>query len=301
MAETGLMPTDASTFISALPPALAPQAGLLGRFDAAVREWSPARWLILGCSVARGEGDSLSDLDLGIGVADGELPGALDHLAGLASAGGEVLELLDHRLGEHRHLFVQYANGLQLDLLAMPASARKGYVAGEVVLYDADAALGSEIVPRTFQYTGATVREWSFLGWWALGDLAKYLQRGSAWEARQRLDEARDHAFRLWGIAHGVRDATFGLTALLDSPDAGLPPGAEATVAALDSHDLLRAAHATAGLLATAGQRAAERIPAELPAALAAHVRERLVAAQAVTARRISATSETTANTTGAE
>src|ERR671914_748563 len=89
----------------------------------------------------------------------GVLPGALDHLPGLASSGGEVLDLLDHWLGEHRHLFVQYANGLQLDLLAMPASARKGYVAGEVVLYDADAALGDEVVPRAFQYTGATVRE----------------------------------------------------------------------------------------------------------------------------------------------
>jgi hypothetical protein len=296
------MSTDADAFVSTLPPALAAQAGLLSRFAAAVREWPPARWLILGCSVARGAGDELSDLDLGIGVADGELPGALDHLPGLASSGGEVLDLLDHWLGEHRHLFVQYANGLQLDLLAMPASARKGYVAGEVVLYDADAALGDEVVPRAFQYTGATVREWSFLGWWALGDLAKYLQRGSVWEAAQRLDEARTQAFRLWGIAHGVRDATFGLTALLDSPGAGLPPGAEATVAALDSHDLLRAAHATAGLLATAEQRAAEQLPAApaLPAALAAHVRARLAAAaQAVTARRISATSENTTNTTG--
>jgi hypothetical protein len=296
------MQSEADTFLETLPAELAPHADLLRRLADAVEQWPPARWLILGCSVARGAGDGLSDLDMGLGIADAELPEALDRLGGLASGLGEVLELLDHMIGEHRHLFVQYANGLQLDLLAMPASARKGYVAGEVVLYDADAALGDEVVPRAFQYTGTTVREWSFLGWWALGDLAKYLQRGSVWEAAQRLDEARTQAFRLWGIAHGVRDATFGLTALLDSPDVGLPLGAEATVAALDSHDLLRAAHATAGLLATAEQRAAEQIPAApaLPAALAAHVRARLAeAGQAVTARRISATSENTTNSTG--
>ncbi|GAB3415474.1 hypothetical protein GCM10027569_37120 [Flindersiella endophytica] len=265
-----------STFIEALPPTLGAHAALLRRLLDAVEDWSPARWLILGCSVARGAGDELSDLDVGLGIADGELPGALDRLADLASRCGDVLESLDHRMGEHRHLFVQYANGLQLDLLAMPASARKGYVAGEVVLYDADSGLAAEIVPRAFQVTGEQVREWSFLGWWALGDLAKYLRRGSLWEARQRLDEARDHTFRLWGIAHGVRDATFGLTALLDAPEVGLPAGVEATVAGLDGDDLHRAALATARLLTEAGRRAAARVPAELPAALAEYVRGRL-------------------------
>lgn len=270
------MRREAHAFVETLPAELAPHAALLLRLADAAEQWQPARWLILGCSVARGTGDHLSDLDVGIGIADAELPGALDRLGGLASRVGEVLELLDHTLGEHRHLFVQYANGLQLDLLAMPASARKGYVAGEVVLYDADAALGDEIVPRAFQVTGEQVREWSFLGWWALGDLVKYLHRGSLWEARQRLDEARHQAFRLWGIANGVRDATFGLTALLDAPDVGLPRAAEATVAGLDAGELRQGALATAELLAEAERQAVASVAAELPAALAEYVRDRL-------------------------
>lgn len=261
------------TFIDALPPELGRHADLLRRLVAAVEEWSPARWLVLGCSVARGAGDRLSDLDMGIGIADSELPAALDRLAGLASGCGDVLELLDHTMGEHQHLFVQYTNGPQLDLLAMPASARKGYVAGEVVLYDADRLLTGPIVPRAYEVTADVVREWSFLGWWALGDLAKYLERGSMWEARQRLDEARHQAFRLWGVAHGVVDATFGLTALLDAPSVGLPPAAEATVAGLDGSELRRAALATAELLAEAERLAVAAVPADLPVSLAAYVR----------------------------
>jgi hypothetical protein len=58
----------------------------------------------------------------------------------------------------------------------------------------------------------------------------------------------------------------------MDEPWAGIPPGIESTVAALELNDLLRAGQACALLLERAGALAAERLQVELPTDMAIYV-----------------------------
>ncbi|GAB3410313.1 hypothetical protein [Flindersiella endophytica] len=274
-------PTDGPRFVAALPPALARQQAVLLRLLDAVKAWPEAHWLVLSCSIARGAADAHSDIDLGLGLAEDAMPAALDNLMAFLRQGGEVLDALEHRLPRfeprpHRHVFVQYAGGVQVDITAAGASYLSGCPAGEVVLYDAEHALTAPHHKAALDITGERVREWAFLGWWALGDLAKYLARGSLWEARQRLTEATEQVFRLWGVARGVTDAAYGLVAVVDRPDVGMPAGIERTVVGLDAGELLGAARRVAELLERCGRQAADVVPAELPTALAAHVQARL-------------------------
>jgi hypothetical protein len=63
----------------------------------------------------------------------------------------QVVDSLTHQLGgrtnEHRTVFVQYARGIQLDLVVMPASQRPGLPFGTVALYDADGRLATSWEP----------------------------------------------------------------------------------------------------------------------------------------------------------
>jgi hypothetical protein len=156
------------------------------------------------------------------------------------------------------HLVTLYADGTQLSLVLMPAGWRGGLVPRAAVLYDADRRLVEPHRPPAAEADPAALREWAALGWIALGDLAKYLDRGSLWEAFHRLHSARDEVFKLWTAGSGIDFPGYGLTAILDEPGGGeLPPGVEATVAALDPADLRRAARVTADLLTGATARVA--------------------------------------------
>jgi hypothetical protein len=123
-----------------------------------------------------------------------------------------------------------------------------------------------------YAVTGEQLREWAFLGWCALIDLDKYLRRGSLWEAHNRLHHARDHIWALWAAAIGALYPWYGLSQVLDHDPGNLPPGIAATVAGLDAADLRRAAAASAAVLSHVSAAAAERCPAELPAAMADYV-----------------------------
>jgi hypothetical protein len=102
--------------------------------------------------------------------------------------------------------------------LAAYAALLRGLL-GAVALHDPDGHLARPFTPRSLQAGPAEVREWAFLGWVALADLAKYLRRASPWEALVRLNSARDHAWRLWAAAHGVAYPGVGLTSVLDAPE----------------------------------------------------------------------------------
>jgi hypothetical protein len=238
-----------------------------------VVELEPAlRWFELGCSLGRNAGDELSDIDCGVGIADDRWSEALDLGDRLGACGGPISDTMRQafpgRYGAHGwHLFTLYADGAQLSLVLMPATSRRGLPPGSVALYDADARLATPTRPPAADVDAATLREWAALGWIALGDLAKYLDRGSLWEAYVRLQEARGEVFKLW--AAGGRwvaepgDASsgkidfpgYGLTALLDTPGESVPTAFEATVAALDATDLRHAAVACADLLSEATRR----------------------------------------------
>jgi cysteine desulfurase / selenocysteine lyase len=287
-------------WLAALPRELAAQrrvmAGLIEFCEATPQVTS----LSVGCSLGRGAADALSDIDAALGIAAergtagaGQVQ-ATEAAAVAALPGlGALVEVLRHRIGPAdrmiRRIFAQFADGTQLDLAVMAeAEVRRGGAAPDFVsLYQAaglpdpgrlDAGRpeagspgGGQPAPA-YVVTGEQVREWAFLGWCALIDADKYLRRGSLWEAHSRLDEARRHIWALWATAAGALYPWHGLSQVLDHDPGDLPPGIESTVAGLDPADLRRAARASAAVLARVSAAAAQRCPADLPAAMASYV-----------------------------
>jgi hypothetical protein len=162
----------------------------------------------------------------------------------------------------HERIFAQYADRCQVDLMALPAGQLSGEMPPALVIYDPDGMISSR--GRAGQITPEQAREWAFLGWCALADLGKYLRRGSAWEALDRLNEARSMLWRLWAAAHQVPDPQYGLTSVLDFAADQTPAELAGTVADLDQARLLAAARRLADLLRATGAQ----LPAELRAAL---------------------------------
>jgi hypothetical protein len=220
------------------------------------------RFVELCCSAARGAADELSDLDLGLGVRDDAWPAATGAIHRGLHGLGEVVDALEHRIpewGERPHLrvFVQYASGPQLDLVALPADGRAGLPPGSVALYDPDGRLAKSMDPPIRHATPADVAEWTFLAWVALLDLDKYLRRGSPWEALERLHEARGLVWRLIAVANDVDYPAYGITALLDAPgDPAISAEMGETTASLDLARLTNAALALAGRLEDASEAA---------------------------------------------
>ena len=193
--------------------------------------------LEIQCSIARGAGDELSDLDMGLTARDDdwqavavELPERLSSI----SHDRRPPRAHDAEWGTrpHRRIFVQYADGRQLDLVVQPTSNLAGRVPGAVVLYDPGGRLATERRPGSMHAGPDEVRTWELLGWELLANVSKYLARGSVWEALERLHDARGMALRLHAAAEGVTYPGFGLTSLLDADPPRLPDGLEATVSA---------------------------------------------------------------------
>jgi hypothetical protein len=284
-AAAAVTAADARAWLAGLPPSVAAQRRLLESLVSAAAADPVMRWLELGGSLARGAGDGLSDIDAGVGVADGNWDEGLAAAQAAARAAGPVAEEFRQphpgRDGQHSwHLFTLYESGLQLSLVVMPASWRPGLPPQSVALYDRDGQLARPWQPPVLSADAATAREWACLGWVALGDLAKYLDRGSGWEARARLEEARAQAWQLWALAIGALYPAFGLTAVLDVAEVRLPPGLDATAAGPDPADVRRAAIATADLLAHVTARAQGTLPFATPSGLEAWARGRLAAAE---------------------
>ena len=251
-----------SQFLAAMPKAVTRQRDILTAMLHVVELEPALRWFELGCSLGRNAGDELSDIDCGVGVAHESWPDALDLGARLAACGGPISDTMRQpfpgRGDEHGwHLFTLYVDGAQLSLVLMQSTWRTGLPPGSVALYDADARLATPMRPAAADVDAATLREWAALGWIALGDLAKYLDRGSLWEAYARLNEARGEVFRVWAAGNKIDFPGYGLTAILDTPGESVPAEFDATVAALDATDLRRAALACADLLTDATQRVA--------------------------------------------
>jgi Streptomycin adenylyltransferase len=238
-----------------LPSELDGQKAIMRRLLEASEADERIRWLGIGCSLGRDAADSLSDLDMAIGVRDADLEAARPDIRALADGLEELVESYYHQLpqvaGSHERIFVQYADRCQLDLVVFPASTEIGAVRNLVVLYDPDDQI--VLSPPKAEVSTQQVREWAFQGWCALADFGKYLRRRSLWEALSRLNEARDQFWRLWAVAVGVPDATYGLTSVMDYAPGTVPEAAEGTVADLDAARLLAAAQRLARLLAGIG------------------------------------------------
>src|SRR6266704_39135 len=70
------MQTRGLDWIDELPPELAGQQALLRGLLALCDADDRIRWLVIGCSLARGAGDRLSDLDMAMGIRDGDFDAA---------------------------------------------------------------------------------------------------------------------------------------------------------------------------------------------------------------------------------
>jgi predicted nucleotidyltransferase len=282
--------TQGHAWISALGPGLERHRHvLLGLLDFC--ETSPTvTSLSVGCSLGRGAADELSDLDAAVGV-DADPGSAVAsrvrdvELALVAHLGeDELVDVLREETSTSdfpiRKVFVQRADGLQLDLAVVAESeVRRGDAAPDfVAVYRADGVGESAPMPSAYGVSGDQVRSWAFLGWRALLDADKYLRRGSAWEAHQRLEEARHRIWQLWATATGASYPWHGLSQVLDHDPTTLPAGIDATVAGLDLADLRAAVLAAADVLDDASTAAAGRVPVTLPTALATYTRQVLTA-----------------------
>jgi predicted nucleotidyltransferase len=240
---------DAWDWIDRLPAAVARQAAVLRRLLEAAGADPRLRALAIHGSVARGEADELSDLDTAVWLSDEQFDAALRDLPTLARAAGDTLDVLFERPGSP-YLFVQFADGVQLELRAWRASEADGRTVDEVVLLDRDGLL-DEIHEPSAPWDRDL---WTGWAWMRLYDLDKYLRRGSFWEALVKLEEARTMLLRHHAAVTGASDPQLGLTGILDA-GGSLPDRLEETVAGLDAAELRRAGHACAELLAVHDQR----------------------------------------------
>src|ERR1700722_12768961 len=167
-------------WLAALPDELAAQqrimTGLVDRCEA----WPLATSLLVGCSLGRGAGDALSDIDgaLGIGAeageADAEQVRTVEALVVAALPElGEVVDVLRHRAGAAdqwlRRIFAQFADGAQLDLVVaaqaeLAPRRSHGGAPDFVALYEASARSAAAGDQRdgevAYAVTGDQVREW---------------------------------------------------------------------------------------------------------------------------------------------
>ena len=193
----------------------------------------------------------MSDVDAGLGVADGlpyeELRDAtLTAVLGFAPVADSIVQPYGDGLD---HLVVQYADGRQLSLVVMPAARRQGLPPGSVAALDRDGVLQQPYHPPSLASSPAQQREWAFLAWWGLGDVAKHAVRGSVWRALHSLDEVRDLAWQLHAASLGVDYPGFGAVSV---ENAGLaaPGGLAASLPATAERDeIVRAANALALVL----------------------------------------------------
>ena len=235
---------DAQQWINRLPPAVSAQAGVLTRLLEAAADDQRIRAVSLAGSMARGEADELSDLDTRIWVADDEFDSVLADLPSFARAVGEPLDILFETPGSH-FLFVQYVDGVQLELLALRASEAAGAVGGESVLFDRDSRLsGIEETPARWD-----INLWLGWAWMRLFDVEKYLRRGDHWRALTTLEEARTMLLRHHAATMGIPEPQLGLPSILNAHET-LPERLEETVAGLDAAELRRAASVCAEMLA---------------------------------------------------
>jgi hypothetical protein len=208
-------------------------------------------WLELAGSLGRGAGDEMSDVDAGLGVADSVPYGeARDRALAAVLELSPVADSLVQPYGDGiDHLIVQYLDGRQLSLVVFPAARRTGLPPGSLPLLDRSGVLQRPWAPDSVAASLEQQREWVFLAWWGLGDVAKHAGRGSVWRALQSLQQVRDLVWQLYAAAAGVDYPGFGAVSVAN---AGLPApaGMEASLAGTaDPVEILLAGVALAAVL----------------------------------------------------
>ncbi|WP_298327362.1 hypothetical protein [Haloactinopolyspora sp.] len=204
-------------------------------------------WLELGGSLGRGAGDADSDVDAGVGVelADASYLERRDAALAAARTFAPVADELVQHLGSDErpadHLVMQYTDGRQLSLVVMAAQNRPGLPPGSRALLDRTGRLAEPYVPDVATAKPERQREWAFLAWWALTDVAKHAKRGSVWRAVESLHEARTHAWRLHAARADLDYPAFGVISV-ENAAAAVPTEMGATLPAADPSSIIAAA-----------------------------------------------------------
>lgn len=243
------------------------------------------RWFDVSCSLGAGRGDQYSDIDCGVGYAE-PAPEDLEVIGrDLVGSVGDVADALVHVMdgfpsGTIR-IAAEYADEVQLDLVLMPANLMAGLRDGEVAIVDKDGALAGAATSSVFgRPDDRVLREWALTGWWWVSDIAKYVTRGSLFEAVERIGLVRDHALKLFAAAAEIPYPVFGLTSLLDYEPFQLPDGLTETYPVPgDPHTVWQAATAVADLLHECSRRAETSLGCDLSTPWEATSRSRLAAA----------------------
>ena len=236
MTEHLAQPADARAWIESLPSTVEAQASVLLRLLEAAEAEPRIRALQIRGSIAHRTADEHSDLDTLVRISDDRYEATLADMPSLVRSIGPTLDVLFETPGSP-YLFVQYADGVQLELACRRASEAGGLGPGVVALLDRDGLLRDPVEPE------AAWDEELWLGWaWmALSDADKYLRRGSVWEALAAVEKARSLLLRHHAAAAGSGGA--------------LPDRLQETVAQLDPGSIRRAAYACAEILGGYEQR----------------------------------------------
>jgi hypothetical protein len=222
---------------------------------AALNEWALATdwvdWVEIGGSLGRGAGDALSDVDAGIGVRSlADHPGRVDEALKAASGFAPVAAALAQPWdGGATHLICAYRDGRQLSLVVLDEGFRTGLPPQAIATVDKSDRLMTPLDQDRWDPDEATVREWAFLAWIALGDAARHRLRDHPWRALAALTEARGQLWKLHAQALGLPYPMHGAVTV-ENAEAEPPQGIRDTHPAdLGAGELHRALTAAAGLL----------------------------------------------------
>ncbi len=134
---------DAAAWLDRPPNELGPQRQLLQRLLGWCERDEEVRWLTVGCSLERGNGDRLLDLDVAMGVKEEHFVEALGRVRRAGRPGG-VVRLPDAAQLPPAPFFAQYRDRTEVDLTVGLATAVN--LLPVVVLYDPERCMRSVIV-----------------------------------------------------------------------------------------------------------------------------------------------------------
>ena len=147
---------DAAAWLDRPPNELGPQRQLLQRLLGWCERDEEVRWLTVGCSLERGNGDRLLDLDVAMGVKEEHFVEALGRVRRAGRPGG-VVRLPDAAQLPPAPFFAQYRDRTEVDLTVGLATAVN--LLPVVVLYDPERCMRSVIVGLRILVT-TVARSW---------------------------------------------------------------------------------------------------------------------------------------------